>query len=645
MNRIHMLKEFSKCNVQDYYKVLSYKFYSTKTAIEVVEEDASKEITKQYERLSKITIKTRKKSPQKPPFAKNLFLGVFDTDVLAYPQLEKEELQDLEKAIEPVSNYFNSISSSFLKQPFVPIDFMNNLKQLELFGLRSSQLLNGRELDVIGNCKFNEVIANATSATPSLLHNEHLGIQILLNNGNEDQQKKYLPQLINGSVLSAFCVAENDAKDLSLLNTTAKYSQEHNAWILNGRKTAVINGSIADLYIVIALTSIIGKSGLREPQLTVLLVDKNCGGITFNKKHTLGLEATDVADVTFDNIIVPTENVIGIPKGGDSVVSSILTEYRLSSGPACTTLIRKMINNLVDHCKGVNMGTISIAEADYVRQAIAEMTISLYALESVTYLTAGLLDFYENQDCLLESTIVKVFSAEEACKSAIKCMDLLGSPAYMKEHWCNILFRDALSYRHLHESSENLKLGIALLGMQHTGQSIQGQITKIRNPLFHAKYIFKRMWTHRKQGVDNPDLKLRLGDYVHPSLQEPAECLEYTVLRLQYATEILLARFGPEIVNQHMELGKLAECVIDIYAMAACLARASRSYCIGLENANYEMVIAATYCTHAKLRVKEKIKNLVEGPYASGYESYRSIAKRVFKYGQYFPVHPLSRNY
>ncbi|KAF5281417.1 hypothetical protein FQR65_LT14713 [Abscondita terminalis] len=663
MNRIRLFKVFSKPKLLEYHKISSTKLYSTKSAVEVSEkEDTNDEIIKQYEKISKITIKERKKSPQKPPFAKNLFLGIFDTDILAYPQLEKEEFEELEKEIGPVANYFNSVSSSFLQHPFLPNGFVHNLQQLRLFGLQCSQLLNGRELNVIENCKFNEVISNATSVTPSLLHNEHLGIQILLKNGTEDQQKKYLEQLTNGSILSAFCVCENDSKDLSVLNTTATFSKEHNAWVLNGRKTGVINGSTADLYIVIAQTSLLGKSGLREPQLTVVFIDKSSHGIKFQKSNTMGLEACDVADVIFDSVLVPEENIIGIPKGGDSIVASILTEYRLSWGPACSTLIRKLINNLVDHCKTVNMATTNISEADYIRQPIAEMTLSLYALESATYLTAGLLDFFENQDCLLESTIVKVFAAEEACKNALKCMDVLGSSAYLKDHWCNILLRDALGYRHLHESGENLKLGIALLGIQFSGvnfvvyliifkttialqQHIQGEISKIRNPLFHAQYILKRMWKYRKQGRDEPDLKLRLGDYLHPSAHEPSEFLEYSVLRLQYATEVFLARHGPEVINQHMELKKLAECVIDIYMMVAVLARASRSYCIGLENANYEMVLANTFCTQAKFRVRERINDIIVGPFPSGHESYKTIAKRVFKYKQYFPVHPLSRNY
>lgn len=95
----------------------------------------------------------------------------------------------------------------------------------------------------------------------------------------------------------------------------------------------------------------------------------------------------------------------------------------------------------------------------------------------------------------------------------------------------------------------------------------------MRNPLYNPAYNFKRMWTHRKQMEDRPDLNLLLKHYLHPALLKTSEHLEYAVLRLQFATETLLARCGPEVVNKHADLQRLAEAIIDTYAMAACLSK------------------------------------------------------------------------
>lgn len=139
--------------------------------------------------------------------------------------------------------------------------------------------------------------------------------------------------------------------------------------------------------------------------------------------------------------------------------------------------------------------------------------------------------------------------------------------------------------------------------------------------------------------------------------------LRYCVLRLQYGTETELARLGPEVVNDHMNLKRLAECAIDIYVMTACLGklivvrsisklllfiiigRASRSYCIGLQHADYEMILASTICVNAMERVKFKINKVCHGPYLNNNENYRKISKKIFKFGKYFPQHPLTRNF
>lgn len=119
----------------------------------------------------------------------------------------------------------------------------------------------------------------------------------------------------------------------------------------------------------------------------------------------------------------------------------------------------------------------------------------------------------------------------------------------------------------------------------------------------------------------------------------------YCVLRLQFATETLLARYGPEVVNKHADLRRLADVIIDIYAMTACLARSSRSYCIGLQHANYEMILTNAFVQSATERVKVNLSKIIEGPILTNDENYRTIASRLFELKQYYPVHPLTRNF
>lgn len=91
----------------------------------------------------------------------------------------------------------------------------------------------------------------------------------------------------------------------------------------------------------------------------------------------------------------------------------------------------------------------------------------------MTYLTSGLLDNYDKQDCDVEAAIVKVFASEQGVQSALTCLDFMGTPAFINEHWANALHRDALAYKILNETNNSLKLVIALFGIQHAGVSTE----------------------------------------------------------------------------------------------------------------------------------------------------------------------------
>jgi acyl-CoA dehydrogenase family protein 9 len=153
------------------------------------------------------------------------------------------------------------------------------------------------------------------------------------------------------------------------------------------------------------------------------------------------------------------------------------------------------------------------------------------------------------------------------------------------------------------------------------------------------------MWTHRRHFDDNPKLNLYLHHYLHPSSINASNRLEYCVLRLQHATETLLSRYGQEVINKHADLTRLAECIMDIYAMTACISRASRSYCIGLQSAEYEMTLASAIAMSATERVKANLLKVIEGPYMTNDENYRVITQRLFDFKKYYPTHPMTRNF
>uniref|UniRef100_A0A023FGS6 Putative very-long-chain acyl-coa dehydrogenase n=1 Tax=Amblyomma cajennense TaxID=34607 RepID=A0A023FGS6_AMBCJ len=127
-------------------------------------------------------------------------------------------------------------------------------------------------------------------------------------------------------------------------------------------------------------------------------------------------------------------------------------------------------------------------------------------------------------------------------------------------------------------------------------------------------------------------------------MQSGADTLEYCVKRLKHIVEIVLQNYGKEVIEHQVVLSHLADMAMQVYAMACVLARASRSYCIGLPNAEREVDIALCFCDDAKKKVKHCEDEIIDEMENMTHVRKRLIADKVFEDKAYFPVHPLMRN-
>lgn len=174
------------------------------------------------EQFSQMSRRVFKKKPQKEPFAKNLTLGKFDTDILAYPEvLNQGELDELELVASKVRQEIKDTNEK---------TFIKNYKKFRLFGLQTPQRIGGHELSWTSSCKLLEVISE-NSDRVGTIYNDQLGIQILLKKGNEFQQEKYLQKLVSGDYLSALCFSEASLTDTKTLNTRAIYNAQNKTWV------------------------------------------------------------------------------------------------------------------------------------------------------------------------------------------------------------------------------------------------------------------------------------------------------------------------------------------------------------------------------------------------------------------------------
>jgi acyl-CoA dehydrogenase family member 9 len=215
----------------------------------------------------------------------------------------------------------------------------------------------------------------------------------------------------------------------------------------------------------------------------------------------------------------------------------------------------------------------------------------------------------------------------------------------MKEYPYERYLRDTRIMMIFEGTNEILRLFISLMGIQHAGAELKDVVKKIRNPLLNPGFALKFILQDAHHRRDSPSMTLKLSGFVHPSLKQSADQLEYCILRLQYGVRLALQRHGKDIVNAQLELQRLADCAIHIYAAFSSLSRASRSYCIGLHNAEYELNLANAIVINTHNFVKSKVNEICVGEFGTLDNAYMTIGNKVFEKGGYFAAHPLTKNF
>jgi acyl-CoA dehydrogenase family member 9 len=221
----------------------------------------------------------------------------------------------------------------------------------------------------------------------------------------------------------------------------------------------------------------------------------------------------------------------------------------------------------------------------------------------------------------------------------------IGGLGYMKDYPYERYMRDTRIMLIFEGTNEILRLFISLMGIQHAGKELSGVVKKIRNPFLNPGFALKFILQESRHRRDNPSLNLKLSGFVHPSLKLSADQLEYCILRLQYGVRVALQRHGKDVVNAQLELQRLADCAMHIYAAFSSLSRASRSYCIGLHNAEYELNLANAIVIKTQKFVKTQINEIAQGEFGTLDSAYITIGNKVFEKGGYFAAHPLTKNF
>ncbi|XP_031326892.2 complex I assembly factor ACAD9, mitochondrial isoform X1 [Camelus dromedarius] len=586
--------------------------------------------------------------PPSRAFAKELFLGKIEKkEVFPFPEVSQDELDEINQLLGPVEKFFTEeVDSRKIDQEGkIPNETLEKLKSLGLFGLLVPEEYGGLGLSNTMYARLGEVISMDGSITVTLAAHQAIGLKGILLAGSEEQKARYLPRLASGEHVAAFCLTEPaSGSDAASIQTRATLSEDKKHYVLNGSKVWITNGGLANVFTVFAKTEVVDSDGSVKDKITAFIVERDFGGVTNGKpEDKLGIRGSNTCEVHFENTRVPVGNVLGEVGGGFKVAMNVLNSGRFSMGSAVAGMLKRLIEMTAEHACTRKQFNRNLSEFGLIQEKFALMAQKTYVMESMTYLTAGMLDQPGFPDCSIEAAMVKVFSSEGAWQSVSEALQILGGTGYMKGYPYERLLRDSRILLVFEGTNEILRMYIALTGLQHAGQVLTARINELKqgNVTTVMETIGRRLQDSLGRGVDL-GLTGKLGA-VHPSVADGAHRLEENVYHFGRTVETLLLRFGKTIVEEQLVLKRVANVLINLFGMTAVLSRASRSIRLGLRNHDHEVLLASVFCAEAYHQNLFTLSQLDKHAPENLDEHIKKVSQQILEKRAYLCTHPLDR--
>ncbi|XP_038221152.1 complex I assembly factor ACAD9, mitochondrial [Zerene cesonia] len=513
------------------------------------------------------------------PFMKNVFVSKYNRDMLAYPEiLNKEENTQLENRLSVLEKVFSDPKSSV-------DDRKTAMRNANIYAATVGLTNGGLAANHTELLRYLELIGTDLQLGQQI--SDHwVGLNVLKKGLNPDDYMNIVDDLKSGDDTITLCIKERISERLAQpdFRSTAELD-DNGIWRLNGEKVCINpSGYLLPLCIV------------ENNRIMAFLVHPEAEGVIFKDNYVL-----------FNNVPATP-----LQKATDELLSKVLGANRLHTATLCRISLSQAMKSCLDYVRPRFLNGKPLSELTTIRSVIGDTLIHTYASESVEYFIAGLLDGYLEPDAEVEMAMSRNFMANHAQSLLLK---LLAIPGVEKQKECLHLLENMRSLSFRGESVDEVNFFIALQGLHYAGNFMSTEIKKMRNPFLNPSFVFKKVLANKSQESDNPKLDLHLAEHLHPTLKPASDNLEYCVKRMRFVCETMLARHGLDVATAYTELTRLAEAATEILAMTSVLGRASRSYCIGVRNAENEMKIAASFVEASKDRTKRLLNDIVDGEY------------------------------
>ncbi|MBL8152341.1 MAG: acyl-CoA dehydrogenase family protein, partial [Blastocatellia bacterium] len=427
--------------------------------------------------------------------------------------------------------------------------------------------------------------------------------------GSEQQRKRYLPKLLSGEWIAAYCLTEpHCGSDAMSIRTSATLSDDGKYYIINGSKMWITNAAFANLFNVAA--KIDGK------KFTMFIVEADSPGITLGEEEKkMGLTGSSTRPVFFDSVKVPVENILGEIGKGHHIAFNALNMGRLGIGAMAYTQIKRSIGLSVKYGKMRKAFGKSITDFGLIKQKLAEMAVKAYAVESMAFRTAGMIDqqlegldsnspdyISLTMDALkeyaIESSIIKIYGSEVQSYAVDEALQIFGGNGYSKDYPVERDYRNARPTRIFEGTNEINRLLIVDMLIKRA-MSGDLQMIDVGQSILRSVYATGPL---PKLDPENTSGKFGVERGAVSNMKK------VVIMLLGLAVQ----KWMMEVAEQQEIVGAISDCIIDTYAAESVYLRTlKRVEARGEEDSSYQIELMKIFINDAMLRMEQVGKQLV----------------------------------
>jgi len=377
-------------------------------------------------------------------------------------ELTKEQ-KGIQKAVREFAvKEFTDKAQAFDREERFDLSIWEKACDLGFVGVFIDEKYGGAGYGFFEHCLIAEEFWAVDPGIGAALLSTTFGSELLLLYGTEDQKKTVLPELVSGKAIIGTAITEPDAgSDVTAAVCTAV--EDGGAWVLNGSKMFITNGTLAKYMLVFCLTD--PENPSRHHRHSFFMVETDTAGYKAVKLHgKMGIRASDTAEVVFKNVRIPDKNRVGKRGEGFHQLMAFFNRTRLHICAQAVGLARGALEEAIRHIKGRRQFGQPLASFQAVQFKIAEMATWIRAARNLYYEAAWKADSGKLDHALV--AMAKWFSARIAVRCADEALQMHGGYGYIDEYKVQRLYRDAKILEIYEGTREMEKLIIArsLLG-------------------------------------------------------------------------------------------------------------------------------------------------------------------------------------